>query len=276
LKKWHLSIIALSLFAVVEWWPAFNKWNMERDFLSDDLEEAGQCIVALEYVSPEMGGEDLSWNSEARELYKLALEDAARKSEDELTNVSGNMSIARYNLSVGARVNHYSNLAINKARESVGFGTGEINGRLVKKWAASELCQKARNTYLEKIRKIAESPAQTSTEVVYGASNNQANSQTISDEIDHNHTNTSVAVSQQAKKTVVVSKVDDYSESGDGYAFSTQNGETYYVYNAGGTQPRPGEELIKPAIKICIVLNPENGMGDVSSVTAGTCPMPLS
>lgn len=271
MKKWHLSIIALLLYAVIEGWPAFNKWKMERYFLSDDLVEAGQCIVALEYAAPEMGGAGPSWSSEARELYNLALEDAARKSGDELTNVNGNMSIARYNLAVGARANHYSNLAINKAREDIGFGTGEINGELVKKWATSELCQKARNTYLEKIRIKAETPAQSNMEVVYGPSNSQAYSQTPPGEIDQNPANAAVADPQQAKESVVVKQIDGYSESGDGYTFSTQNGKTYYVYNAGGTRPRPGEELIKPAIEICVVLNPEDGMGDVSSVTAGAC-----
>lgn len=271
MKKWHWSVIAVLLYAVVEGWPAFKQWKMERDFLSDDLVEIGQCIVALEYVSPDIGQADPSWSGEARELYNLALGDAARTSGDEVTNVDSNMSIARYQVAVGARLSHYSNLAINKAREDVGWGTGEINGRLVKKWVTSELCQKARNIYLEKIRTNTETTVQSSADVNHEPANNRADSQTVLGTTAQNPINADVAVPQQTKESVVVKEVNGYSESGDGYTFDTQTGKTYYLYNAGGAQPRPGEELIKPSTEICLTLNPEDGMGDVSSVTAGLC-----
>lgn len=79
-----------------------------------------------------------------------------------------------------------------------------------------------------------------------------------------------VTSSNSVRLNAIVKEIEP-SESGDGYSFSTQAGQQFYVYNAGGVQLRPGEELIKQDSKICLVLHPEDGMGDISSVTAGTC-----
>lgn len=75
----------------------------------------------------------------------------------------------------------------------------------------------------------------------------------------------------QSKISVVVKDRGGYSESGDGYTFSTLTGEKFYVYNAGGSQLRIGEELIKPNSEICVTLDPVDGMGDVSSIVSGVC-----
>ncbi|WP_374974259.1 DUF805 domain-containing protein [Acinetobacter venetianus] len=71
--------------------------------------------------------------------------------------------------------------------------------------------------------------------------------------------------------TVVVQKINDFSESGDGYTFLTKDGQEYYVYNAGGASPRPGEVDIEENGTICLKLNPSDGMGDVAAVSKGKC-----
>ncbi|MGA4854482.1 DUF805 domain-containing protein [Acinetobacter haemolyticus] len=71
--------------------------------------------------------------------------------------------------------------------------------------------------------------------------------------------------------TVVVHKINDFSESGDGYTFLTKDGQEYYVYNAGGASPRPGEMDIEENEIICLELNPSDGMGDVAAVSKGKC-----
>ena len=75
--------------------------------------------------------------------------------------------------------------------------------------------------------------------------------------------------------TVTVKKIGAFSESGDGYTFKTKGGKEYYVYNAGGGSPIPGENFIteseKKGTPICLKLNPPDGMGDIASVTKGAC-----
>lgn len=77
--------------------------------------------------------------------------------------------------------------------------------------------------------------------------------------------------SSDKEVTVVVQKINDFSESGDGYTFLTKDGQEYYVYNAGGASPRPGEMDIEENETICLKLNPSDGMGDVAAVSKGKC-----
>ncbi len=75
--------------------------------------------------------------------------------------------------------------------------------------------------------------------------------------------------------TATVKKIGQFSESGDGYTFKTKEGKQYYVYNAGGGSPIPGEKFIteseKKGTPICLKLTPPDGMGDIASVTPGAC-----
>ena len=75
--------------------------------------------------------------------------------------------------------------------------------------------------------------------------------------------------------TATVKKIGQFSESGDGYTFKTKEGKQYYVYNAGGGSPIPGEKFIteseKKGTPICLKLNQPDGMGDIASVTKGAC-----
>ncbi|WP_089416914.1 hypothetical protein [Vitreoscilla filiformis] len=75
--------------------------------------------------------------------------------------------------------------------------------------------------------------------------------------------------------TATVKKIGQFSESGDGYTFKTKDGKQYYVYNAGGGSPIPGEKFIteseKKGTPICLKLTPPDGMGDIASVTPGAC-----
>ena len=73
--------------------------------------------------------------------------------------------------------------------------------------------------------------------------------------------------------STVISKTGDVSESGDGFSFVTKQGNEYYVYAAGNLTP--GFKLLyeseEKGIEVCIRLNPEHGMGDVKSVSRGSC-----
>lgn len=77
------------------------------------------------------------------------------------------------------------------------------------------------------------------------------------------------------KVTVVVKKIGDMSESGDGYTFITKTGKTYYLYNGGGTITNKGEEYIQESIDkktpICLQLQNGDGAGDIASITKGVC-----
>ena len=76
---------------------------------------------------------------------------------------------------------------------------------------------------------------------------------------------------QSKQVSVVVKKVNEFSESGDGYTFTTTDGKEYYVYNAGGASPRKGEMHIKKGAALCLKLNSPDGMGDIDSITKGKC-----
>ena len=54
---------------------------------------------------------------------------------------------------------------------------------------------------------------------------------------------------QSNKVTVVVKKIEGFSESGDAFSFKTTTSKRYQVYNAGGSNPIQGEELISNSIK---------------------------
>ena len=83
------------------------------------------------------------------------------------------------------------------------------------------------------------------------------------------------AVAAQHQVTVIVKKINDFSESGDGYTFTTKSGKEYYIYNAGGGSPIKGEINIvhsaNKGIPVCLTLNPADGMGDIASVNKGKC-----
>jgi hypothetical protein len=78
-----------------------------------------------------------------------------------------------------------------------------------------------------------------------------------------------------AQVTVTVKTIGGMTESGDGYTFKTKAGKEYYVYNAGGESPIPGEKFIilsaDKSLPICLKLATEDDMGDIASVTRGAC-----
>lgn len=75
--------------------------------------------------------------------------------------------------------------------------------------------------------------------------------------------------------TVTVKHLYGYAESGDAYTFIAQNGKRYMVYNAGGSQPIPGERFIFNSAKdkkpICLTLDHSNQPPLVSAVKQGAC-----
>ena len=54
---------------------------------------------------------------------------------------------------------------------------------------------------------------------------------------------------QSNSTTVIVKKIEGFSESGDAFSFKSTTGKRYQVYNAGGSNPIQGEDLISSSIK---------------------------
>lgn len=86
----------------------------------------------------------------------------------------------------------------------------------------------------------------------------------------------SSAFAQSNSATVIVKKIEGFSESGDAFSFKATTGKRYQVYNAGGASPIQGEELISSSIKskkaICLRLDPDkNEPRLVQSVRQGKC-----
>lgn len=82
-------------------------------------------------------------------------------------------------------------------------------------------------------------------------------------------------LAQTLQTTVTVKQLHGYGESGDAYSFTAQNGKRYMVYNAGGTQPIPGERYLLSSAKhkkpICLTLDQSSQPPLVNSVKQGTC-----
>ena len=81
---------------------------------------------------------------------------------------------------------------------------------------------------------------------------------------------------QSNSATVIVKKIEGFSESGDAFSFKASTGKRYQVYNAGGATPIQGEELISSSIKskkaICLRLDPDKTEPRlVQSVRQGKC-----
>lgn len=81
---------------------------------------------------------------------------------------------------------------------------------------------------------------------------------------------------QSNKVTVTVKKIEGFSESGDAFSFKTTTGKRYQVYNAGGSNPIQGENLISRSIKtkkaICLRLDADRTEPRlVQSVHKGKC-----
>ena len=81
---------------------------------------------------------------------------------------------------------------------------------------------------------------------------------------------------QSNSTTVIVKKIEGFSESGDAFSFKTTSGKRYQVYNAGGSNPIQGEELISSSIKskkaICLRLDADKTEPRlVQSVHKGKC-----
>lgn len=70
--------------------------------------------------------------------------------------------------------------------------------------------------------------------------------------------------------TVVVKEHLGMSESGDGYSFSTKDGNEFFIYNAGGSLSIKGESNIVENATICLKFNPNDG--DITSISKGKCP----
>ena len=82
-----------------------------------------------------------------------------------------------------------------------------------------------------------------------------------------------ISISSPDEVTAVINKIGDFSESGDGFTFTTKEGNEYYIYVAND-HVKGGEYLIESEekkIPICLKLNPEDGMGDIASVSKGSC-----
>lgn len=76
--------------------------------------------------------------------------------------------------------------------------------------------------------------------------------------------------------SVIVKKIEGFSESGDAFSFKTTSGKRYQVYNAGGANPIHGEELISSSAKtkktICLHLDADKTEPRlVQSVRQGKC-----
>lgn len=69
--------------------------------------------------------------------------------------------------------------------------------------------------------------------------------------------------------TVVVKEHLGMSESGDGYSFTTRDGNEFFIYNAGGVTSIKGESNITENATICLKLNTTNG--DITSISKGRC-----
>jgi len=81
---------------------------------------------------------------------------------------------------------------------------------------------------------------------------------------------------QSNSATVIVKKIEGFSKSGDAFSFKTTAGKRYQVYNAGGSNPIQGEELISNSIKtkkvICLRLDADKTEPRlVQSVNKGKC-----
>lgn len=81
---------------------------------------------------------------------------------------------------------------------------------------------------------------------------------------------------QSNKVTVIVKKIEGFSDSGDAFSFKTTSGKRYQVYNAGGSNQIQGEELISSSIKtkkaICLRLDANKTEPRlVQSVHKGQC-----
>ena len=75
---------------------------------------------------------------------------------------------------------------------------------------------------------------------------------------------------------MIVKKIEGFSESGDAFSFKTTSGKRYQVYNAGGSNPIQGEELVSNSIKtkkaICLRLDADKTEPRlVQSVHKGKC-----
>ena len=81
---------------------------------------------------------------------------------------------------------------------------------------------------------------------------------------------------QSNSATVIVKNIEGFSESGDAFSFKTTTGKRYQVYNAGGSNPIQGEELVANSIKtkksICLRLDADKTEPRlVQSVHKGKC-----
>lgn len=84
------------------------------------------------------------------------------------------------------------------------------------------------------------------------------------------------AMANSNQVSVTVKKIEGYGESGDAFTFKAVSGKRYMVYNAGGTSPIKGEDLIQQSAKskqkICLVLDSyPNEPRMVQAVKKGAC-----
>lgn len=146
-KKKILWIIIALILLVISEWPKIMSWKLENDFSSDELIDAGRCVVAIEMyhtgnVSLNAKQEKiiLDWKKEANIIYSNALDKALKKLGDHTTF---GLSDKATTPQIAIRYSKLSAYAINKAREEAGWGTGETNTSLLKEWVSSSLCKSA-------------------------------------------------------------------------------------------------------------------------------------
>ncbi len=82
-----------------------------------------------------------------------------------------------------------------------------------------------------------------------------------------------ISVSAPNQVTAIIERIGEFSESGDGFTFTTKEGKEYYIYVANDLV-QGGEYLVESEKKrtpVCLKLKPKDGMGDIAAVSKGAC-----
>lgn len=83
----------------------------------------------------------------------------------------------------------------------------------------------------------------------------------------------SISITRANQVTAMIKEMGDFSESGDGFSFTTKEGSEYYIYIAND-YVKGGEYLLESQREgtfVCLTLDPKKEMGDITSVSRGAC-----
>lgn len=120
-------------------WQFTEESKLEREFLSDEIVESAQCVVALETI-PLLNNN--GWLREASKFHNEILHKVLDRNKDEMEKVNNsNLSIASYETAVHMRKTNFMLLALDKARVDAGVFEDQVNTRLLKSWMGSKTCQ---------------------------------------------------------------------------------------------------------------------------------------